>query len=78
MKKWTPRLIYGAKPWVMIVCGTALGVGGFALSVFHGDWSGLRGLSCAAGAALAIGGGAILQMRLTYRAQSKWRRERTH
>jgi hypothetical protein len=65
MKAWTPQGLYDAKPWVFIVVGGILAV----------LWSVWRGLLCFGGAALAIVGGATLQLRQDYRARSKWRRE---
>jgi hypothetical protein len=44
-------------------------------SLSAGLWSVWRGLLCFGGAALAIVGGATLQLRQDYRARSKWRRE---
>jgi type II secretory pathway component PulL len=44
-------------------------------SMSAGAWDVWRGLFCLVGAALAISGGATLQMRQDYRAKSKWRRE---
>ncbi len=74
MKRWTPVALYNLKPWLMIVVGSVLCLGSMIWSVLAGYWSGMRGLGCFAGAGLAIGGGAILQLRQNYRAQSKWRR----
>lgn len=75
MKRWTPPTVYAAKPWMLIGTGTVLCLGAFTLSLLEGDWTGWRGLSCGVGAAMAIGGGIILQMRQQYRSRSKWRRE---
>ena len=44
-------------------------------SLYAGLWTVWRGLMCLAGAALAIIGGATLQLRQDYRARSKWRRD---
>jgi hypothetical protein len=44
-------------------------------SLSAGLWTVWRGLLCFGGAALAIVGGATLQLRQDYRAQSKWRRK---
>jgi type II secretory pathway component PulL len=44
-------------------------------SLSAGLWTVWRGLLCFAGAALAIVGGATLQLRQDYRARSKWRRD---
>ncbi len=44
-------------------------------SLSAGYWTVWRGLLLFAGAALAIVGGATLQLRQDYRARSKWRRE---
>jgi hypothetical protein len=44
-------------------------------SLGAGSWTVWRGLLCLGGAALAIVGGATLQMRQDYRANSKWRRD---
>jgi type II secretory pathway component PulL len=74
MKKWTPDPIYGAKPWVMVAVGALLAVGATAWSLRDGSWTVWRSLGCFAGAVLACCGGAIIQMRQTYRARSKWRR----
>ena len=75
MKRWTPEGLYNAKPWVMMVGGGVLCLGAMFLSLAEGLWTAWRGLSCFVGAGLAIGGGAILQLRQTYRARSKWRRD---
>lgn len=75
MKIWTPPALYGAKPWILIVVGACLALGMMLWSLSSGDWTGWRGLLCLTGAGLAIGGGAILQLRQDYRARSKWRRE---
>ena len=74
MKRWSPDSVYNAKPWVMMGVGAILCTGSMAMSVWLGEWTTLRGLGCFAGAALVIAGGAILQLRQTYRANSKWRR----
>jgi hypothetical protein len=76
MKRWAPPALYNSKPWVMIVGGAILCLGAMFLSIYYGDWTVLRGLSCFAGAGLVIAGGAILQLRQTYRARSKWYRNR--
>jgi uncharacterized membrane protein YfcA len=44
-------------------------------SLAAGYWTWWRGLALFAGAALGVVGGATLQMRQSYRARSKWRRE---
>jgi hypothetical protein len=75
MKTWTPAAIYGAKPWIFIGVGAPLTAGMMLWSLADGDWTALRGILCFTGAGLAIGGGAILQLRHDYRARSKWRRE---
>ena len=54
--------------------GFVLCTGSMVMSVVMGEWTTLRGLGCFVGAALVIAGGAILQLRQTYRANSKWRR----
>jgi hypothetical protein len=74
MRSWTPRTLYEAKPWVCIGIGVILAVGAMLWSLSAGLWTVWRGLMCFAGAALAIIGGATLQMRQDYRARSKWRR----
>ena len=75
MKAWTPKALYDAKPWVFIIVGGILAVGMMIWSLSAGLWSVWRGLLCFGGAALAIVGGATLQLRQDYRARSKWRRE---
>jgi hypothetical protein len=75
MRRWTPKTLYESKPWVLILAGTALASGATIWSIAVGDWSVWRGLSMFAGAALAIVGGVVLQMRQDYRARSKLRRE---
>ncbi|MEA3106908.1 MAG: hypothetical protein QOI88_1513 [Gammaproteobacteria bacterium] len=67
--------MYDAKPWVFISVGVVLAVGAVVWSLSAGLWTVWRSLSCIAGAALAIVGGATLQLRQDYRARSKWRRE---
>jgi len=44
-------------------------------SLSDGSWTVPRSLLCLLGAGLAIAGGATLQLRQDYRANSKWRRE---
>jgi hypothetical protein len=75
MRSWTPPSLYEAKPWVLISLGAVLGVGMMLWSLSAGSWTMWRGLLCLAGAASAIVGGATLQMRQDYRANSKWRRD---
>jgi hypothetical protein len=74
MKAWTPRAIYETKPWVFVVSGVALAAGSMGWSLWAGSWTVWRGLVCFGGAALAVVGGATLQLRQDYRARSKWRR----
>jgi hypothetical protein len=74
MRIWTPQAIYDAKPWVFVAIGVVAAVGTLVWSLSAGLWTGWRGLCCFAGAALAIVGGATLQLRQDYRARSKWRR----
>jgi len=75
MRSWIPQTLYDAKPWAFIGSGTVLAIGATAWSLSAGYWTVWRGLSMLAGAALAIIGGAMLQLRQDYRARSKWRRE---
>jgi hypothetical protein len=75
MRSWTPRTLYEAKPWVLITMGVILAVGAMLWSLHAGVWTVWRGLLCLTGAALAIVGGATLQLRQDYRARSKWRRD---
>jgi len=75
MKSWTPQALYDAKPWVFMLVGAMLAIGMTAWSLHVGYWTIVRSLSLFAGAALAIVGGATLQIRQDYRARSKWRRE---
>ena len=75
MRAWTPQSLYEAKPWLLVSLGAALGVGMTLWSLFAGSWTVWRGLLCLGGAGLAIVGGATLQMRQDYRANSKWRRD---
>jgi hypothetical protein len=75
MRSWTPQTLYDAKPWAMIGMGAVLAIGATVWSLASGYWTVWRGLLMFAGAALAIIGGATLQMRQDYRARSKWRRE---
>ncbi|MGA2776283.1 MAG: hypothetical protein ABSF94_01910 [Steroidobacteraceae bacterium] len=75
MKIWTPQSLYSAKPWVMIAGGAILALGSTFWSLVEGSWTVWRGLGCFAGAVLAVGGGAIAQLRQEYRARSKWRRD---
>jgi hypothetical protein len=74
MRSWTPRTLYEAKPWFFIGVGVILAVGAMLWSLSAGLWTVWRGLACLGGAALAIVGGATLQLRQDYRARSKWRR----
>ena len=75
MRRWTPQTLYDLKPWVFMVLGAILGVGMMLWSLSAGAWTVWRGLLCLGGVALAIIGGATLQMRQDYRAKSKWRRD---
>jgi len=75
MRSWTPQTLYDAKPWAFIGVGTVMAMGMTAWSLSAGYWTVWRGLLLFAGAALAIIGGATLQLRQDYRARSKWRRE---
>ena len=67
--------MYEAKPWALIGLGAVLVIGATVWSLAAGYWTVWRGLLLFAGAALAIIGGATLQLRQDYRARSKWRRE---
>jgi hypothetical protein len=75
MRSWTPQTLYDAKPWAFMVVGAILGVGMMLWSLSAGQWTLWRGLLCLGGVALAIVGGATLQLRQEYRANSKWRRD---
>jgi hypothetical protein len=75
MRSWTPQTLYDAKPWGLMVVGAIFGVGMMLWSLSAGQWTLWRGLLCLGGVALAIVGGATLQMRQEYRANSKWRRD---
>ena len=78
MRSWIPQRLYEAKPWVLILAGSLLLVSMMAWSVISGSWTALRSLLMLLGAGLAIVGGATLQMRQEYRANSKWRRDGPH
>jgi len=75
MRFWTPQTLYDAKPWALIGAGVIFAIGAMLWSLLAGSWTVWRGLLCLAGAALAIVGGATLQLRQDYRARSKWRRD---
>lgn len=75
MRPWIPQSLYDAKPWSLIGIGVVLSIGATLWSLSAGLWTVWRGLLCFAGAALAIIGGATLQLRQDYRARSKWRRD---
>jgi hypothetical protein len=75
MKRWIPEPLYQAKPWVFLAGGGLLAIGMMVWSWWDGSWTPLRGLLCFAGAAAAIVGGAIQQLRQNYRVRSKWRRD---
>jgi hypothetical protein len=75
MRSWTPQTLYDIKPWAFIVVGAILGVGMMLWSLSAGQWALWRVLLCLGGVALAIVGGATLQQRQEYRANSKWRRD---
>jgi hypothetical protein len=75
MRAWTPQTLYDAKPWALIGLGVILSIGMMLWSLSAGLWTVWRGLLCLTGAALAIVGGATLQLRQDYRARSKWRRD---
>jgi len=75
MRSWIPQTLYDAKPWAFIATGTVLAIGATLWSLSAGYWTVWRGLSMLVGAAFAIVGGALLQLRQDYRARSKWRRE---
>src|SRR5260370_41961015 len=74
MRAWTPQTLYEAKPWAFIGIGVILAIGTMLWSLSAGLWSVWRGLLCFGGAALAIVGGATLQLRQDYRPRRKWRR----
>ncbi len=74
MKYWQPELIYRIKPWALMAAGGLTAIGAVAWSLFEGNWTPGRSFACLVGAGLAIGGGAILQMRQNYRVRSKWAR----
>jgi hypothetical protein len=74
MRPWTSATLYEARPWILISAGALLGIGATGWSLAAGYWTVWRGLSMFAGAALAIVGGIILQLRQDYRARSKLRR----
>lgn len=75
MRAWTPQALYETKPWMFVIMGVILGVGAMGLSLTAGSWTVWRSLMCFVGVALAIVGGATLQLRQDYRARSKWRRK---
>ena len=75
MRAWTPQGIYETKPWVFVAVGVLMALGAMLWSLVAGSWTVGRGLTCFAGAALAVVGGATLQLRQDYRARSKWRRD---
>jgi hypothetical protein len=75
MRVWTPQKLYDAKPWAFIGIGVAFAIGMMLWSLSAGSWTLWRGLLCFGGAALAVVGGATMQLRQDYRARSKWRRE---
>jgi hypothetical protein len=75
MRAWTPQTLYEAKPWTFIGIGVILAIGSMLWSLWAGLWTVWRALLCSGGAALAIVGGATLQLRQDYRARSKWRRD---
>jgi protein-S-isoprenylcysteine O-methyltransferase Ste14 len=77
MRSWTPQSLYEAKPWLLMIVGALLLIGMMTWSVVVGSWSFTRSMLCLLGAALAITGGATLQLRQDYRAKSKWRRDGT-
>jgi hypothetical protein len=66
---------YDAKPSAFIGIGVLLAIGTMLWSLSSGLATVWRGLPCFAGAALAIVGGATLQLRQDYRARSKWRQD---
>ena len=74
MKHWSPTGLYNIKPWIMMIGGALLCGTCVTLSVMRGEWDVLRGMGCGVGAGLVVAGGAIIQLRQTYRANSKWRR----
>ena len=75
MRPWTPQTLYDAKPWALIALGVIFGIGAMLWSLVDGTWTVWRSFLCLAGAALAIVGGATLQLRQDYRARSKWKRD---
>ena len=75
MSTWTPQSLYEAKPWALIGLGALLGVGMTLWSLVDGSWTLWRSLLCLGGVGVAIVGGATLQLRNDYRANSKWRRD---
>ncbi|MEA3149718.1 MAG: hypothetical protein QOD56_657 [Gammaproteobacteria bacterium] len=75
MRAWTPQAIYDARPWFFAALGVVLAVGMMVWSLVAGVWTVWRSILCFAGAAMAIVGGATLQLRQDYRARSMWRRK---
>lgn len=75
MKRWIPDPLYSAKPWMFLVVGVTLTLGMMVWSMWEGSWTVWRSLLCFAGAAVAVAGGAIQQLRQNYRLRSKWQRD---
>ncbi len=75
MRHWIPAVLYDAKPWALAIAGAILLLGSLYVALSQGHWTVLLGLLCFAGAALLVGGGVLFQLRMDYRARSKWRRE---
>lgn len=77
MKRWIPEPFYSAKPWVFMVVGMVLTIGMMGWSLWEGSWTDWRSFLCFVGAAMAVIGGVIQQLRQNYRLRSKWQREKT-
>ncbi len=60
---------------MLIGVGAILTIGMTGWSLAAGFWTGWRSLACVAGVAPTVAGGVLLQLRLDYRARSKWARE---
>lgn len=77
MKRWMPEPLYSAKPWTLMTAGVTVTVGMMIWSLWEGSWTFWRSLLCLAGAAIAVFGGVVQQLRQNYRSRSKWQREKS-
>ena len=71
MRAFTPRMLVEATPWVFFAVGVTLTIAMLVGWLSLGLWTVWRSHLCFGGAALAIVGGATLQLRQDCRARAE-------